>query len=45
MMTPVDILIESIQAASIYGDSPGLRRRQSEKLEEALVRQEDDPGD
>lgn len=43
-MTPVDILLEAIQAASIYGDSPELRQQQAERLEEAM-RRERESGD
>lgn len=36
MMTPEDVLIESIQAAARYGDSPDLRLKQCEKLKESI---------
>ncbi len=35
-MTPEDVLIEAIAAASFYGDSPGLRVSQCEKLRESI---------
>jgi len=35
-MTPEDVLIESIQAAWRYGDTPELRKQQCEKLKESI---------
>lgn len=37
-MSPVDVLIETIQATVRFGDSPGLRAQQSAKLEAAILR-------
>ena len=42
MMTPEDVLIEAIQAASLHGDSPNLRELQCEKLRESIERERDD---
>lgn len=36
MMTPEDVLLESIAAASIYGDSASLRAEQCRKLKVAM---------
>lgn len=35
-MTPDDVLIEAIAAASLHGDSPYLRETMCRKLEEAV---------
>ena len=37
-MTPEDILLESIAAASLHGDSPALRRLQCAKLNAAILK-------
>lgn len=37
-VTPEDVLIESIAAASIHGDSPALRQKQCAKLIESIRR-------
>lgn len=44
-MTPVDILLESMQVASLHGITPDLVRKQSERLEEAIKGQPRDEGD
>lgn len=36
MMTPEDVLIEAISAASRFGDSPGLRQLECRKLKASL---------
>ena len=35
-MTPDDVLIEAISAASLHGDSPYLRELMCQKLKEAI---------
>lgn len=35
-MSPQDVLIEAIAAASLHGDTPELRQRMSGKLDESL---------
>lgn len=35
-MTPEDVLLESIAAASLYGDTANLRRKQAAKLSAAV---------
>jgi hypothetical protein len=36
MMTPEDVLIEAISAASRFGDSPALRQLECRKLRDSL---------
>lgn len=36
-MTPVEVLIETIQAAVRFGDSPELRMTQTAKLQAAIL--------
>lgn len=35
-MTPEDVLLEAIAAASLHGDSPSLRRQACAKLNQAI---------
>lgn len=35
-MTPEEVLLEAIAAASLYGDTPELRRKQVAKLSAAI---------
>lgn len=37
-MTPIDVLLESMQAVARHGDSPELRILQAAKLQEAMRR-------
>ena len=37
-MTPEDVLLEAIAAASLHGDSPWLRRQEIAKLRDSLKR-------
>jgi hypothetical protein len=38
MMSPEDVLLEAITAASQYGDSDDLRRKECEKLSKSIRR-------
>ena len=44
-MTPEEVLLESIQAASLLGDTPELRQAQCSKLEEAIQKAHENAGD
>lgn len=44
-MTPEDVLIEAIQAASLHGDSHNLIELQCEKLRESIEYEKDDHQD
>jgi hypothetical protein len=42
-LTPEDVLLESISAASIYGDSPEFRRKMCERLRQCIEQEKPDP--